>query len=487
MRKDTNSSSEDPQQPGNEIFRAPGSQGSTRERPTVLLPKAVYFDKDAPELLDRDADDNEIAGSDVGEQGKVWCGIALAQKVVPNGGFLSGVFNLAGSSLGAGILALPNAFHTSGYVMGTIYLIVIFLLTVFSLRLLAIAATKTGIRSYEGMARDLFGPGGDIFTAVIMFIKCFGACIAYVICVSDLWSAFLKDPRVPEKYQQLWFRRVLTVITFIVLMLPLSLPKQINSLRYVSLAGVSCIIYFVICVIIHSGLSGMKGLKSNELVAFRTGNHAVKGLGMFMFAYLCQSNMFEVWNEMKPRSTVRKMEMEVLVGMIICTTLYWLTGFFGYADFGENISSSLLRAYSPLTDYYFAVAYIGIVVKLCVAFALHILPCRDAVHHLVGWRLDTIPWWKNAVLCAILSLLSLLCGLFIPNVNTVFGLLGSFTGGFIGFVFPALFMMYCGGFTRARVGWSDYFGTYLLLLCGVIVICFGTTSTIYDLVITSRK
>lgn len=449
---------------------------------TELEAAVAKRDYDAEGVLSQ-ADECKVDSSSHEETHARCWPIRMVRKVMPNGGFLSGVFNLSGSSLGAGILALPTAFNSSGIIMGTIYLIVIFLLTVFSVRLLAMTAKKTGIRSYEMMARQLFGRGGDIFTAVIMFVKCFGACIAYVICVGDLWSAFLKDPRVTGYATTLSFQRVLTVITFVFLMLPLSLPKKINSLRYVSLIGVTFIVFFVICVVVHSATVGLKdGLKDKNLKMFGTGNSAINSLGKYMFAYLCQSNMFEIWNEMKPEQTVGRMERECFIGMIICTVLYWMAGFFGYVDFGSKVESSLLRMYRPLTDYYFAVAYIGIVVKLCVAFALHILPCRDAVHHLIGWDLHTTKWWKNAVLCAVLSLLSLLCGLFIPKVDVVFGLLGSFTGGFIGFVFPSLFFMYCGGFAFGRIGHFDYFGTYLLLLCGVVAICFGTIANIYSVV-----
>jgi amino acid permease len=408
--------------------------------------------------------------------------IRIMHCIMPPGGFASGVFNLAGSSLGAGILALPSAFDASGVVMGTIYLIVIFLLTVYSVRLLAIVYEKTGIRSYELTARYLFGKGGDIFTAVIMFLKCIGACIAYVICVGDLWHAFFKKAPVAEYYKSESFQRVLTSITFLVLMLPFSLPRQINSLRYVSLFGVVFILYFVVCVIIHSATHGLKdGISSKHMETFRTGNRAIQGLGQFVFAFLCQSNAYQIFTETN-KPSVRFFEVQCFVSMLICTIFYWLAGFYGYADFGDAVKSSLLRMYNPLQDYYFAVAYVGLVVKLCVAFALHILPCRDAVHHLVGWDIRTVAWWKNALLCAFLSVVSLLCGLFIPSVNTVFGLLGSFTGGFIAFVFPSLFFIYSGGFTLKKVGAYDFFGSLLVLLCGVIIICFGTTATIYGLV-----
>ncbi|CAM45066.1 putative amino acid permease [Leishmania braziliensis MHOM/BR/75/M2904] len=408
--------------------------------------------------------------------------VHLMHRAIPHGGFASGVFNLAASSLGAGILGLPYAFETSGIAMGTIYLIVIYLLTVYSVRLLAIVYGKTGIRSYELTGRLLFGRGGDIFAAVIMFVKCIGACIAYVICINDLWSAFLSDERVHGYYKTLSFQRVLTSVTFLLLMLPLSLPRKINSLRYVSLFGVVFVLYFVVCVILHSATHGMKGgISGKGLRTFNTGNRAIQGLGQFVFAFLCQSNAYQVFNE-TPKPSVRFFELQVLVSMFICTVFYWLVGFFGYADFADNIGSSLLRMYRPLTDYYIAVAYIGLVVKLCVAFALHILPCRDAVHHLIDWNLYTIAWWKNAVLCTFLSLVSLLCGLFIPNVNVVFGLLGSFTGSFIAFVFPSLFFIYSGGFELKKVGAYDFFGSISLLIFGVVIICFGTTATIYGVV-----
>ncbi|KPA85606.1 putative amino acid transporter aATP11 [Leptomonas pyrrhocoris] len=406
--------------------------------------------------------------------------VKIVHRIMPPGGFASGVFNLAGSSLGAGILGLPDAFNSSGLVTGTILLIIIFLMTVYTVRLLAIVYEKTGIRSYELTARYLFGRGGDIFTAVIMFLKCIGACIAYVICVSDLWHAFLNDDRVPERYQSDSFRRVLTSVTFVVLMLPLSLPRQINSLRYVSLFGVTFILFFVVCVIVHSATHGLKNGNLSKVKLFNTGNAAMGGLGQFVFAFLCQSNAYQVFNE-TTKPSVRFFELQCFISMLICTVFYWLAGFFAYADFGSDVASSLLSMYRPLTDYYFAVAYLGLIIKLCVAFALHILPCRDAVHHLVGWDIRTVAWWKNALLCTFLSLVSLLCGLFIPKVNTVFGLLGSFTGSFIAFVFPSLFFIYSGGFTLQKAGAFDFFGALFVLVCGVIVICFGTTATIYGI------
>lgn len=92
----------------------------------------------------------------------------MVNLIIPHGGFLSGVFNLASVTLGAGILSIPSAFNTSGMIMAIIYLLIVTSLTVYSISLLVIASEKTGLRSFEALSRGLFGRGGDIFTAVLM-------------------------------------------------------------------------------------------------------------------------------------------------------------------------------------------------------------------------------------------------------------------------------------------------------------------------------
>ncbi|CCW69850.1 unnamed protein product [Phytomonas sp. Hart1] len=97
--------------------------------------------------------------------------------------------------------------------------------------------------------------------------------------------------------------------------------------------------------------------------------------------------------------------------------------------------------------------------------------------------IDNIPFKKHLIVVVVLCVASLLSGLFIPKITTVFGFAGSICGGFMAFIFPALFYMYSGGFTVRQEGWFNYYITYLLLICGVIGIVFGLIGTIYNTVI----
>lgn len=202
-----------------------------------------------------------------------------------------------------------------------------------------------------------------------------------------------------------------------------------------------------------------------------------------MFSFGSQLNCYEVFGEMH-KPTARRLTLGSGVGVILAFVLYLFAGLFGYLDFGEKVIGSSLNSYNPIKEPLMGVAYVGLMMKLCVGYGLMTIPVRDAVYHVVNVDAQSLPWWKNAVACSIMAVCSLLAGLFIPRVNLVFGLIGGFSAGFTGFVYPALMYMYSGNWSVKSIGWANYLGTYLLLIVGVIGIVFGTGAAIYGEVMT---
>jgi amino acid permease len=402
--------------------------------------------------------------------------------IVPYGGLLSTGLNLASSSIGAGIIAMPSAFYSSGYIMALIYMVIIAFLTVYSYYLLGQAAEKTGLRSYEQIVRTLIGPGADYFLAFCMWVFSFGAEVSYVVSLKDVLTRFLMDANgTPEFLMHIWGQRLLTFVVWLCVMLPLCLPREINTLRYFSFIAVLFIVFFVICMVIHSATHGMRETPRPRVVKFQTGNVAIGGLSTFVFAFMNQLNAMECAAELYKPSPIR-LTMGASVGVLIVFVLYLFAGLFGYLDFGDKMVDSALKMYNPVKEPLMGVGYGGILLKLCVGFGLHMIPVRQAVYHCVHVDAQKFAWWKNACVCSLLAFLALVAGLFIPTINVIFGLVGGFSGGFIGFIYPSLMVMYAGNWTFSTVGWFHYFSTYLLLIVGVIGVVWGTASAIYGVV-----
>ncbi|EPY40970.1 amino acid transporter aATP11 [Angomonas deanei] len=405
--------------------------------------------------------------------------------VIPYGGLLSSGLNLASSSIGAGIISLASAVETSGIIMAVIYMVIIGILTVYSFTLLGIAGKRTGIRNYEEIVEALMGKGGGLFLAFCLWFLSFFAEVSYALSLHDIMIQFLENsPNIPKYLRTTSGINLLTSMLWLVFMFPLCIPREINTLRYFSFVGISFIIFFVICMIIHASQGGLKHGIRGDLVLFQHGNKAVMGMANFIFSFICQLNCFEVYDEMyKP--TVRRLTMGASIGVVLCFCLYFLSGFIGYCDFGPAVADkSVLKMYNPIAEPLMGVAYVGVMFKLCVGYGLHSIPVRDSIYYFAGTNVRRVPFHWHVVCVICFTTVSLICGLYIPRVNLVYGLVGGFSGGFIGFIFPAYMFMYTGDWTLQSVGWFHYFMTYLLLIVGVIAVVWGTAATIYGEVIS---
>ncbi|ESL09479.1 amino acid transporter [Trypanosoma rangeli SC58] len=417
--------------------------------------------------------------------------MASLSSIIPPGGMLSTVFNIASICVGAGILGLPAASNSSGVVMALVYPAIVGALSVYALYCLAAQMERFGLATYEGMARTLLGPGFDYFTAAVRSAITFGGCVAFIICVADIFRAIFKNADASGYWRSSSGTRLLTSLVWLVLMLPFVIPRRINSLRYVSTVGVVFIIYFVVMIIVHSGMNGLAENSKHITVAgrptddgvhmFGTGNKALDGLGVFMFAFTCQINAFADYWDMRERS-VSRFTLYSAIAILLCFILYALTGIFGYFDFGSRATVSALLLYDPVKEPAVMMAYVGVLVKLCASYPIVIMVTRNSLYHSFGWNPDTLPFWRHCIFVISLAVASLLCGLFIPKINTVFGLIGAFCGGISGFILPALLMMYGGNWSLRSVGWMHYTLTYVLLLAGVAMMVFGTGATIYSAV-----
>ncbi|KPA73964.1 amino acid permease putative (AAT23.2) [Leptomonas pyrrhocoris] len=401
------------------------------------------------------------------------------QLVIPYGGIVSSAFSIASSTIGGGIIGLPSAFQMSGLGMATIYLLIVMTMAIYSFVLLAIVSQKTGLYNWELIARRLMGPGWDYAVVFVMWVLCFGGDVSYIIALKSILSGFLKNSESATAFlKSEGGFRVVTSMLWLVVILPMCLLKEINSLRIISTVAILFVVFFTLTCIIHSGQTLHHRGMRDDLVYFQTGNTAINGLSSLMFAFIAQVNAPEISREMY-KFSVHRVFLSALLGMVLCAVLYFLTGLFGYLDFGPEVSDSILAMYNPMKDHLMAVSYVGMLLKICVGFSLHLIPCRDCVYYVLGTEAIHVPWWKNALLCSLQAAVALVAGLFIPRISTVFGLLGGFCGGSVGFIFPSFFMMYSGGFTAARLGWPHFLGTYALLVVGVIAVVWGTSAAVY--------
>jgi hypothetical protein len=110
---------------------------------------------------------------------------------------LSCIINLTNTVAGTGMLGLPGAFAGSGFVVGTIMLVVASLFSANGLRLLALSAETVGISQETPSSFYIIANAAlPDFTLVIDFavaLKCFGVATGYFITVGGKQGHKNKD------------------------------------------------------------------------------------------------------------------------------------------------------------------------------------------------------------------------------------------------------------------------------------------------------
>ena len=172
----------------------------------------------------------------------------------PGAGFIASCANLANAAVGAGVLALPDAFKLSGVALGPILALVFAALLGFSLHVLGTSADycrqRYGeARSYQEIVTKILGTkSGHAITALQLFYLT-GSCIAYLIIMRDQLKPLLVSS-LGEKSRWCQPTMLIVLVTWLYTF-PLCLIRRMALFGIPSTLSQLGIFYTVAVVIYH--------------------------------------------------------------------------------------------------------------------------------------------------------------------------------------------------------------------------------------------
>lgn len=244
--------------------------------------------------------------------------------------------NLAAATLGAGVLSIPFAFAKSGLLLGWILIFISTTVTIYSLDIIVRVSQGTNCYTYESIASNL-GNGTNMmaarrWTEASVLIFCIGSNIAYIVAVGDISERILSLIR--HEYAAYILpmfidRNFIMILFWSFIMLPLSLLRRVDSLKYASIVGVSSVAILVFLAVIHS----IRGITTSNVqqqqqhhqhhqrYAYSNNNEEIdinddndddgpfqwfpssildllRALPIFVFAFSCQPNMPAIYLEL---------------------------------------------------------------------------------------------------------------------------------------------------------------------------------------------
>ncbi|KKA23356.1 Amino acid transporter [Rasamsonia emersonii CBS 393.64] len=208
--------------------------------------------------------------------------------------WMSSVINLVNTIVGAGVLAMPLAFSHMGIVLGIIVVVWAGLTAGFGLYLQARCAQylDRGSASFFALSQLTYPNAAVIFDAAIA-IKCFGVGVSYLIIIGDLMPGVIEGFVGGTPASEFLVDRHFWITAFMLIVIPLSFLRRLDSLKYTSVIALISIGYLVILVVYHFAKSDTMAERGPIRVIEWAGVvPALSSFPVIVFAYTCHQNVF---------------------------------------------------------------------------------------------------------------------------------------------------------------------------------------------------
>ena len=321
----------------------------------------------------------------------------------PKSSVFASVMNLSNTILGAGALAMPYACAQTGIILFGVLLAAIALSAHVALRLLALCVDKHGLEEarYSSLGEKAFGKLGSTAAMVAVALQQLGPCVIYIQISADIILPILCEvnPRFLDQVDSAacngdtTLRIQLQLAVVVLFMLPLSMIRSMDSLKFASTLSMCFMTFFAALVVVrgiwvllvpslrvddynflcvsdaangdssstledenstwlcHSAAAqhqadpqGFPDLPSGcgwrcdiepgttaEWLYSGEGN-PLKAIPIICFAFLCHQNMFPVYDKLEA-ATHKQMSVVSKYSILLCVTVYFVVGIFGYLTF----------------------------------------------------------------------------------------------------------------------------------------------------------
>ncbi|KAJ6814272.1 sodium-coupled neutral amino acid transporter 2-like [Iris pallida] len=392
--------------------------------------------------------------------------------------FAGAVFNLSTTIVGAGIMSLPATMKVLGLVPGILMIIFTAFLTNSSIEMLIRFSRAGKAVSYGGLMGDAFGRIGKMLLQICVVVNNVGVMIVYMIIIGDVISGTSSSDDHHSGILEGWFgehwwngRFFVLLVTTLLVFSPLACFKRVDSLRYTSALSVALAVVFVI---VTAGIAIVKLLSGSismpRLFPVIPDLASVWKLftvvPVLVTAYICHYNVHTIDNELEDNS---KMKPIVQTSLLLCSSVYIATSFFGFLLFGESTLHDVLANF----DSDLGIPYSSVLNDLVrVSYALHLMLVFPIIFHALRLNLDSLLFpvarplssdnRRFAGITVTVLVLVFLAANFIPSIWDAFQFTGATAAVCIGFIFPAAITLRDPNSIATR--WDKILSVFMIVL-----------------------
>ena len=280
-------------------------------------------------------------------------------------------------------IGIPYAIQQCGLVLGIFFMFLVAYLVDRSVVMLIDCGIKTQKYDLEVISQHTMGIRGYFAALIFMFLNAYGAQIAYLVIIADT---------VPLAAQNLFpgsfldERHAALLFFATVVVLPISLLRDLSSLSWTSLLSVLSVIVLIMIVGIWAPeASQLQNRHFESSDAGEVNTNLFAGVGTMSFAFVCQHNSFLIYRSLKQPSSEswRTVAHSSVSFSFVVSLAFGLIGFFSFFPYVEG---DLLNNF-PVSYTSVAVARILLAITMLFTYPMELYVSRHCLAQLMSkWK-----------------------------------------------------------------------------------------------------
>lgn len=424
------------------------------------------------------------------------------------------VFNLSNAIVGSGILGLSYAMANTGIALFMVLLVFVAIFSLYSIHLLLKTANEGGSLLYEQLGLKAFGIPGKLAASGSITMQNIGAMSSYLYIVKYELPLVIKELMGIEESSGEWYLNgdLLVVVVSVVLILPLSLLKNLGYLGYTSGLSLMCMVFFLIVVIykkfqipcpledhdlnttvnqslavLASTYAPLHDIADNFTSAdddmckpkyFVWNSQTVYAVPILTFSFVCHPAVLPIYEELKGRSRQRMMNVSN-VSFFAMFLMYLLAALFGYLTFYGNVEPELLHTFSRVKDagVVLLIVRLAVLVAVTLTVPVVIFPIRSSINQLLCAEKE-FSWIRHIVITVLLLAFTNTLVIFVPTIRDIFGFIGASAAAMLIFILPSAF--YIKLVKKEPMKSVQKIGATVFLISGIFVMSGSMALIILD-------
>lgn len=404
----------------------------------------------------------------------------LAEQRTSGGNLFDSIANMANSILGAGIIGLPYALSQAGFFMGIFLLVLLCVITDWTIGLIVINAKLSGTHSYIDIMDRSFGPSGRAAVSLFQFAFAFGGMSAFGIIIGDtiphvIISLFPSLKTIPV-LSLLTNREFVIVLCTACISYPLSLYRDIHKLARASGLALVGMVIIVASVVIESPAVKPE-LKGDPSKRFSfVGPGIFQAIGVISFAFVCHHNSLLIYGSMREPTLdrfARVTHISTAMSLVSCLIL----SIAGYVTFTDKTQGNILNNFST-DDTLINIARFCFGLNMFTTLPLELFVCREVVEQYF-FSHERFDMTRHVFFTTSILFASMLVSLFTCDLGVMLEITGGVSATALAFIFPAI------AYIKLSNGHQPWYSRSKLP--AVLCAGFGVVVLMISLLLTFRK